>query len=312
MPGLPFWPPTASGYASQINILFGALLIVGALTAGLVFFLMLFFANKYRHGSNADRSGTTKKTWRFEVSWTAATLLIFVGLAIWGADIYLDLYNPPANAVQIFVVGKQWMWKAQHPGGQREINALHVPVGQPIRLVLASQDVIHSFFIPALRIKQDVVPGRYETMWFRADKVGRYHLFCAEYCGTDHAHMGGWVTVMEPREFGRWLQAQGGQETLAAQGKELFRRYGCSGCHEPGGTVRAPRLEGVFGSPVPLSDGSVVIADERYVRDSILDPKAQVAASYAPVMPTFAGQVGEDDLAKLVAYIESIGPEQAR
>ena len=312
MPGLPFWPPTASGYASQINVLFGALLIVGALTAGLVFFLMLFFANKYRHGSNADRSGTTKKTWRFEVSWTAATLLIFVGLAVWGADIYLHLYNPPANAVQIFVVGKQWMWKAQHPGGQREINALHVPVGQPIRLVLASQDVIHSFFIPALRIKQDVVPGRYETMWFRADKVGRYHLFCAEYCGTDHAHMGGWITVMEPRDFGRWLQAQGGQETLAAQGKDLFRRYGCSGCHEAGGTVRAPRLEGVFGSPVPLSDGSVVIADERYVRDSILDPKAQVAAGYAPVMPTFAGQIGEDDLAKLVAYVESIGPEQAR
>jgi len=312
VPGLPFWPPTASGYASQINVLFGALLIVGALTAGLVFFLMLFFANKYRHGSNADRSGTTKKTWRFEVSWTAATLLIFVGLAVWGADIYLHLYNPPANAVQIFVVGKQWMWKAQHPGGQREINELHVPVGQPIRLVLASQDVIHSFFIPALRIKQDVVPGRYETMWFRADKVGRYHLFCAEYCGTDHAHMGGWITVMEPRDFGRWLQAQGGQETLAAQGKDLFRRYGCSGCHEAGGTVRAPRLEGVFGSPVPLSDGSVVIADERYVRDSILDPKAQVAAGYAPVMPTFAGQIGEDDLAKLVAYVESIGPEQAR
>ena len=311
MPGMPFWPPTASGYASQIDILFGALLIIGALTAGLVFFLMLFFANKYRHGSNADRSGTTKKTWRFEVSWTAATLLIFVGLAVWGADIYLHLYNPPANAVQIFVVGKQWMWKAQHPGGQREINALHVPVGQPIRLVLASQDVIHSFFIPALRIKQDVVPGRYETMWFRADKVGRYHLFCAEYCGTDHAHMGGWITVMSPRDFGRWLQNQGGQETLAAQGKDLFRRYGCSGCHEAGGTVRAPRLEGVFGSPVPLSDGSVVIADERYVRDSILDPKAQVAAGYAPVMPTFAGQIGENDLAKLVAYVESIGPEQA-
>ena len=312
MPGMPLWPPTASGYASQIDVLFGGLLIIGALTAGLVFFLMLFFANKYRHGSNADRSGTTKKTWRFEVSWTAATLLIFVGLAVWGADIYLHLYNPPANAVQIFVVGKQWMWKAQHPGGQREINELHVPVGQPIRLVLASQDVIHSFFIPALRIKQDVVPGRYETMWFRADKVGRYHLFCAEYCGTDHAHMGGWITVMEPRDFGRWLQAEGGQETLAAQGKDLFRRYGCSGCHEAGGTVRAPRLEGVFGSPVPLSDGSVVIADERYVRDSILDPKAQVAAGYAPVMPTFAGQIGEDDLAKLVAYVESIGPEPAR
>jgi cytochrome c oxidase subunit 2 len=200
------------------------------------------------------------------------------------------------------------MWKAQHPGGQREINALHVPAGQDVRLVMASQDVIHSFFIPALRIKQDVVPGRYETMWFRADKVGRYHLFCAEYCGTDHAHMGGWITVMNPREYADWLQAQGGQQTLAAQGEQLFRRYGCSGCHEPGGTVRAPNLHGVFGGPVPLSDGSVVIADEAYVRDSILDPKGQVAAGYAPVMPTFAGQVSEDDLAKLVAYIESIGP----
>ena len=308
MPGFPWWPPTASDYASQINFLFGSLLVIGGLTVGLVFFLLLFFANKYRHGSNADRSGTTKKTWRFEVSWTVATLLIFVGLAGWGADIYLKLYNPPADALQIFIVGKQWMWKAQHPGGQREINALHVPAGQDVRLVMASQDVIHSFFIPALRIKQDVVPGRYETMWFRADKVGRYHLFCAEYCGTDHAHMGGWITVMNPREFADWLQAQGGQQTLAAQGEQLFRRYGCSGCHEPGGTVRAPSLHGVFGGPVPLSDGSMVIADEAYVRDSILDPKGQVAAGYAPVMPTFEGQVSEDDLAKLVAYIESIGP----
>jgi cytochrome c oxidase subunit 2 len=311
VPGFPWWPPTASAYASQIDFLFVSLLVIAGLTVGLVFYLLLFFANKYRHGSNADRSGTTKKTWRFEVSWTVATLLIFVGLAGWGADIYLKLYNPPADALQIFIVGKQWMWKAQHPGGQREINALHVPAGQDVRLVMASQDVIHSFFIPALRIKQDVVPGRYETMWFRADKVGRYHLFCAEYCGTDHAHMGGWLTVMNPRDFATWLQSQGGQETLAAQGEQLFRRYGCSGCHEPGGTVRAPNLHGVFGGPVPLSDGSVVIADEAYVRDSILDPKGQVAAGYAPVMPTFAGQVSEDDLAKLVAYIESIGPERS-
>jgi len=307
--GFPWWPQAASGYARQINFLFGSLLVIAFLTAGLVFFLMLFFANKYRHGANVDRSGTTKKTWRFEVSWTVATLLVFVGLAVWGASTYVHLYNPPENALQIFVVGKQWMWKAQHPGGQREINELHVPVDQPVRLVLASQDVIHSFFIPALRIKQDVVPGRYETMWFRADRVGRYHLFCAEYCGTDHAKMGGWVTVMNPRDFASWLRAQGGQGTLAAQGQQLFHRYGCSGCHEAGGTVRAPNLNGLFGSPVPLSDGSVVIADASYVRDSILDPKKQVAAGYAPVMPTFAGQVSEDDLAKLVAYIQSIGPQ---
>jgi len=308
--GFPIWPDTASAYASQVNFLFGSLLVIGGLTAGLVFFLLLFFANKYRHGSNAHRHEPTKKTWRWEVGWTTASLLIFVGLAVWGGNLYVHLYNPPPNALQIFIVGKQWMWKAQHPGGQREINELHVPAGQDIRLVMASQDVIHSFFIPALRIKQDVVPGRYETMWFRADKVGRYHLFCAEYCGTDHAHMGGWLTVMDPRDFGNWLRAQGGQKTLAAQGEQLFHSYGCTGCHEPGGTVRAPNLDGVFGSPVPLSDGRVVTADERYVRDSILDPKAEVAAGYAPVMPTFAGQIGEDDLAKLVAYIESIGPQR--
>jgi len=310
MNGTPIWPVEASRYAGSVDFLFGSLLLISVLTMGLVVFLLVLFATKYRHGSKAIRDGSTVKTWRFEVAWTAVTLLVFVGLAVWGADLYLRLYNPPPDALQIFVVGKQWMWKAQHPGGQAEINELHVPAGQDIRLVLASQDVIHSFYVPALRIKQDVVPGRYETMWFRADRPGRYHLFCAEYCGTDHAHMGGWVTVMNPREYADWLRQQGGQETLAMQGQALFRRYGCSGCHEPGGTVRAPQLEGVFGSPVPLSDGSVVIANDRYVRDSILNPKAQVAAGYAPVMPTFAGQIGEDDLAKLVAYIESIGPSK--
>ena len=307
MPGFPFWPERASAYAGTLDFLFISLLVIAALTTALVVFLLVLFAAKYRHTSTAPRDEPTKKTWRWEVGWTAASLLVFVGLAMWGANLYLKLYNPPAHALQIFVVGKQWMWKAQHPGGQREINELHVPAGQDVRLVMASQDVIHSFYIPALRIKQDVVPGRYETMWFRADKVGRYHLFCAEYCGTDHAHMGGWLTVMEPRDYAGWLRNQGGQMTLAAQGEQLFRRYGCSGCHEPGGTVRAPNLAGVFGSPVPLSDGSVVVADERYVRDSILDPKREVAAGYQPVMPTFAGQVGEDDLAKLVAYIQSRG-----
>jgi cytochrome c oxidase subunit 2 len=312
MPDLPIWPATASAYASTLDVLYISLLVIAFLTAGLVIFLLTFFATKYRHSSNADRSGATVKTWRWEVGWTTASLLIFVALAVWGASIYLKLYNPPSDALQIFVVGKQWMWKAEHPGGQREINELHVPAGQDVRLVLASQDVIHSFFVPALRIKQDVVPGRYETMWFRADRPGRYHLFCAEYCGTDHARMGGWLTVMDARAYGDWLKAQGGQMTLAAQGEQLFRRYGCSGCHEPGGTVRAPRLEGVFGGPVPLQDGSVVIADEKYVRDSILDPKAQVAAGYQPVMPTFAGQISEDDLTKLLAYIESIGPAGGR
>ncbi|HEX5183462.1 MAG TPA: cytochrome c oxidase subunit II [Allosphingosinicella sp.] len=312
MRGLPFWPARAGPYAGQWDGLFIGLLIVAFLTAGLVVFLLILYAARYRHDSKADRSNRTKKSWRFEVSWTVASLFIFVLLGLWGAHLFVKLYQPPKDALQIFVVGKQWMWKAQHPGGQREINELHVPAGRDVRLVMASQDVIHSFFIPALRIKQDVVPGRYETLWFRADRPGRYHLFCAEYCGTDHARMGGWVTVMTPRDFGRWLTDQGGQPSLALQGAALFRRYGCSGCHGPGGAVRAPPLEGVFGGPVPLSDGSVVIADERYIRDSILTPKAQVAAGYQPIMPSFAGQIGEDDLAKLVAYIESLGPEKPK
>jgi cytochrome c oxidase subunit 2 len=304
---VPLWPQSASDYAGRIDFLYICLLVIAFFTAGLVIFLLTFFATKYRHGSHADRSGSTTKTWRWEVGWTSASLLVFVALAIWGASIYLRLYNPPPDALQIFIVGKQWMWKAQHPGGQREINELHVPVGQDVRLVMASQDVIHSFYVPALRMKQDVVPGRYETLWFRADKPGRYHIFCSEYCGTDHAHMGGWLTVMNLREFAQWLRSQGGEETLAAQGAQLFRQYGCSGCHEGGGTVRAPELEGLYGSPVPLSDGKVVVADDRYIRDSILNPDAEVAAGYKPVMPTFAGVISEDDLAKLVAYIQSIG-----
>ena len=307
MPNLPTWPDSASSYADRVDVLFIGLCVIATLTAGFVIFLLVFFAAKYRHQSRAHRNETSVKTWRWEVGWTTASLLIFVALAIWAARIFLRLYNPPRDALQIFVVGKQWMWQVQHPGGQREINELHVPTGQDVRLVMASQDVIHSFFIPALRIKQDVVPGRYETMWFRADRPGRFHLFCAEYCGTDHAHMGGWLTVLNPREYASWLRDQGGQATLAEQGKQLFRTYGCSGCHEPGGTVRAPQLEGVFGSPVPLTDGSIVIADQKYIRDSILDPKAQVAAGYQPIMPTFAGQLSESDLAKLEAYIESIG-----
>ena len=310
MGGLPLWPARAGSYAGQWDDLFIGLLIVTGLTAGLVFFLLTLFAARYRKGSTADRSDRVKKSWRWEVSWTAACLVIFVGLAIWGARLFIGLDSPPADALQIFVIGKQWMWQAEHPGGQREINELHIPAGRDVRLVMASQDVIHSFFVPALRIKHDVVPGRYETLWFRAERPGRYHLFCAEYCGTDHARMGGWLTAMAPRDFAAWLNNAGGQPTLAAAGAALFRRYGCSGCHGPGGTVRAPPLEGVFGGPVPLSDGSVVIADERYVRDSILTPQAQVAAGYQPIMPSFAGQIGEDDLVKLVAYIQSLGPER--
>ncbi|MFO0953856.1 MAG: cupredoxin domain-containing protein [Isosphaeraceae bacterium] len=199
------------------------------------------------------------------------------------------------------------MWETQHPEGRREINTLHVPVGRPVRLTMTSVDVIHSFYVPAFRVKQDAVPGRYSTMWFEANKTGTYHLFCAEYCGTLHSAMIGKIVVMEPADYQSWLAEGTGSPSMAAEGARLFTRYGCNGCHGKNATVRAPLLDGVFGHAVPLQDGRVVTADERYIRDSILLPKNEVVAGYDPVMPTFEGQIGEGDLLKIIAYIRSIG-----
>ena len=216
-------------------------------------------------------------------------------------------------------IAKQWMWKAEHAGGQREINAVHLPVGRPIELLMTSEDVIHDFSVPAFRIKHDVLPDRYETLWFRADQPGTYHLFCTQLCGTDHAHMVGDIVAMPGPEYQRWLARNGGGETMADAGKVLFMRYGCSGCHggngvggnQSGGTVRAPALAGLYGSPVTLTDGRVVVADDQYIRDCILLPARQRVASYPPVMPSFAGQISEEDLLNLVAYIRSLPPEKA-
>jgi cytochrome c oxidase subunit 2 len=225
---------------------------------------------------------------------------------------YFGLHRPPANALEIQVVAKQWMWKFQHPGGQREINELHVPVGRPVLLTMASQDVIHSLYIPALRLKQDVVPGRYTTMWFTADSIGTYALRCAQFCGTDHSTMGGHFVALAPSDYVRWLEQSGNDDSLAAQGARLFRSRGCSGCHGPSSTVKAPRLEGLFGREVPLADGSIVSADSQYIRDSILLPHAKVAAGYPDIMPTFQNVLGEEDVLKLVAYIKSLAGEQGR
>jgi cytochrome c oxidase subunit 2 len=306
------WPglPEASADAWQTDWLIAGLLAVSIAVLMLVFGLLLFYVVRYRHNSPIRRGDVAEKSFRLETGWTVATLLIFFGLFIWGSVIYVRLYQPPADALKIYVVAKQWMWKAEYPGGQREINALHVPVDQPVELVMTSQDVIHDFFVPAFRLKRDVLPGQYETLWFRADRPGTYHLFCSQFCGTSHAAMIGSVTVLGRADYERWLASNGAAGTLAADGSRLFVQYGCSGCHNDHGTVRAPKLVGLYGSPVPLSDGSTVTADDRYIRDSILDPRRQVVASYAPVMPSFLGVIGEDDLLKLVAYIESLGAEQ--
>ncbi|HEY1259001.1 MAG TPA: cytochrome c oxidase subunit II [Stellaceae bacterium] len=303
---VPFWPRTAAVNAVVVNNLYIAELGICGLILSLVVGLMLVFCLQYRGGRSVSRADPTQKSWVWEIGWTVGSLAAFLVLFVWGAAIYIWLYKSPKGDLEIFVVGKQWMWKIEHPGGQREIDALHVPVDKTVRLVLASQDVIHSFFIPAFRIKHDVVPGTYETVWFKATKTGSYQIECSEFCGTEHARMRGLVTVMTAPAYAHWLSDQGGEGSLAQQGEALFRKYGCSGCHGANSTVHAPSLEGVYGSLVHLQDGSTVRADERYLRDCILLPRTQTVAGYPPIMPNFSGQLGEDDLVKLIAYIRSL------
>jgi cytochrome c oxidase subunit 2 len=310
---IPLWLPGATDHASAVDLLFIGLLVSSILVLALLFFLLLRFAIHYRAGNRrADRDHRVKKSWMLETAWTAATLFAFLGLFFWAAQLYLNLADPPKDATPVYVVGKQWMWKVQHLGGQREINELHVPVGRAVRLIMSSQDVIHSFFIPAFRVKHDVVPGTSTDIWFKPRKAGVFHLFCAEYCGTDHSRMTGRIVVMEPPAFEQWLARQDVTGTLATQGARLFRQFGCGGCHGEGAAVRAPALNGLYGKPVPLSDGSIEIADERYIRDSILKPRARITAGYEPLMPSFEGKISEDELVAITAYIKSLAVAENR
>ena len=230
---------------------------------------------------------------------------MFVFVFWFAAALDTAQFEIPKNAMEIHVVAKQWMWKLEHADGTREINALHVPVGIPVRLVMTSQDVIHSFFVPAFRVKQDVLPGRYVEAWFEPTRIGTYHLFCTEYCGTDHAVMGGGVTVMAPGDYARWSAGQPQGDGLADQGAALFVRAGCSGCHGGSDRIRAPSLAGLYGRPVPIEGGGFATADEGYLRDSILLPQKQVVAGYQPVMPSYTGVLSEDEVIRLVAYLKS-------
>jgi cytochrome c oxidase subunit II len=307
---IPFWPDTASVNAIAVNNIYIAELALSGLITLTVVFMLLAFSIRYRRGSTASRANLVEKTWRFELGWTTATLGLFLILFVYGATMYIWLYNPPPADEEIYVVGKRWMWKVEHPGGQREIDALHVPIDKTIRLVLASEDVIHSFFVPAFRIKHDVVPGVLETIWFKANKTGTFRLACTQFCGLQHATMVGEVVVMSGPDYARWLGDQGVHESLAEQGSELFRAHGCSGCHSENSTVHAPLLDGVYGTFVHMQDGSVRFADEAYIRDCIVNPRSFTVAGYPPVMPNYAGQLGEDDLLKLIAYIKSIGSKR--
>lgn len=312
--GFHLLPRQGSTLAPQVDAVFLGLLGISALVLLLVTLLLLRFAIHYRHGNpRADREDRfkTHAEHLFEYSWTLLPTLIFIGFFIWAAWLYVRIYDIPHDALQIQAIGKQWMWKFQHPGGQWEINELHVPAGEKVVVTLASQDVIHSFYVPDFRVKRDAVPGRFQQLWFEAPAPGEHQLFCAEYCGSSHSKMRGRVIVLSRNDYAAWLQRQQTGASLAAQGGELFRVYGCSGCHagnSPVHPVHAPDLAGVFGRPVQLSDGSSVIADEAYIRDSILLPKKQVVAGFAPIMPSFAGQIEEEDILKIIEFIKSLRP----
>ena len=272
----------------------------------LIFGTIFVFALKYRRRGD-EVPAPMHGSWKLEVTWSVIPFLVMLTFFWWGAKIYFLNATPPPDAIDVYAVGKQWMWKLQYPGGQREINELHVPIGRPVKITLASEDVIHSFFIPALRVKHDVVPGHYDVMWFNATKPGRYHLFCAEYCGTEHSGMVGWVTVMEPADYENWLTGGGPVGSMAQQGERLFEQLGCSTCHLLDRQGRSPSMRGLYGSRVQLADGKTILADAAYIRESILNPNAKIVTGYHPnVMPSFQGQISEEGILQLLVYIKSL------
>ena len=290
--------------ASQVDAIYIFLLVVCGMVALLVFTCLLYFAARYRRRPGVEAEQIEGST-PLELTWSIIPLCVFMVFFAWGAIVFFKQSTPPRDATEVYVVAKQWMWKLEHAEGQREINELHVPVGRDVKLIMTSQDVIHSFYVPVFRMKQDVLPGRYTVAWFRATKPGTYHLFCAEYCGTQHSGMIGSIVVMQPAQYEAWMNG-GPAGPLSATGEKIFAELGCSTCHRTDTQGRGPNLQGVFGKPVVLEDGRSVVADENYVRESILDPGAKIVNGFKPVMPTFQGLVSEEQLNALVAYVKSL------
>jgi len=291
--------------SGQVDALYIYLLLVAGVMTTLIFLAVTVLAIKYRRKPGVQAHQIEGST-ILEIGWSVIPFGVMLTFFIWGAVLYFRERTPPADATEVYVVAKQWMWKIEHMEGQREINELHMPVGQNVKLIMTSQDVIHSFFVPAFRIKQDVLPGRYTTMWFKATKPGHYHLFCAEYCGTNHSGMGGDIVVMDPQEYAQWAAAGASASTLQDTGKQLFSSLGCASCHRSDVQGRGPNLAGIFHKPVLLEDGRTVNADDDYLRESILNPTAKIVSGFKPVMPTFQGLVDEEQLNALVAYVKSL------
>lgn len=301
-----FFPAAASTTAHAVDAVFFFVTAVCGTMGLLVAVLLIYFSIRYRRRpGELGNPAETKASHALEWFWTIAPVGFFVTFFLWGAKVYVEAFQTPDDATRIYAVGKQWMWKFQHPEGQREINTLHVPRGQPIEVLLTSEDVIHSFFVPEFRVHMDVLPGRYTSVWFNASQAGTYHLFCSQYCGTNHASMQGSVVVMEPDDFQHWLSSSA-DGSLALQGRQIFLKYRCVSCHSADAAARAPVLEELYGSIVPLSDGTTVIADESYLRESILNPSAQIVAGWQKIMPTFKGQLDQQEIYALLAYFKSL------
>jgi cytochrome c oxidase subunit II len=304
---LPLYPPEASNFAPQVDSLMFYITCICVFFAFLITVAIVYFFFKYHRKQPNAVGAPIHGDMRLEATWIILPSILALSMFGWGAAVYVDYRHTPADTLDIYVVGKQWMWKVQQPNGLREINELHVPLGRDIRLTLASEDVIHDFFVPAFRVKMDVVPGHYNTMWFRPTKPGRYHFFCSQYCGTNHSLMGGWVTVMQPTDYAAWLSGSaGGEANPAAVGEKLFAEKACITCHLSNGAGRAPSLNGLYGAQVLLADGRTVTADDAYIRESMLQPNAKIVAGYQPLMPTFQGQLTEEQIISLTAYIKSL------
>jgi cytochrome c oxidase subunit 2 len=302
------FPPEASKIAPQMDALYFFMVLVSLIGLTIVILLVTSFSimySKKRHPVAVQIEGSTM----LEATWTIIPLGLFLIMFVWGSLIYFRVYTPPPNAMNIYVVGKQWMWKVEHPGGQHEINSLHVPIGRAVQLTIISQDVFHSFSIPAFRVKREAIPGRYTTVWFEATTPGTYHLFCTQYCGTDHSRMIGDVVVMTPDDFKKWLESSTSGDSLAQNGERLFASLSCAACHNNRPDARGPNLANVYGAKLNLADGRSTIADEAYIREAILNPSQHSIQGYAPIMPTYQGQISEDGVIALVEFIKTLNSD---
>ncbi len=306
----PFQPPAASSIANSIDQLYLLLSGITAFFTVLIFSIIFYFMIKYRRKTPGESGTETHTPMSLELTWTIIPSLICVVLFVWSSSLYVRNDRPPAASTEIFVIGKQWMWHLQHPEGPREINELHVPVGVPVKLTMISQDIIHDFYIPAFRVKKDVLPGRYSSIWFQPTETGTFHLFCAQYCGTNHSEMIGWVYVMSPGDYATWLAGGEKTESMSQQGAQLFSQFGCGGCHSGDSGSRGPNLAGIYGKPEKVSNGETRVVDEATIRQAIVNPNSIRVAGFQAIMPTYQGQIDDEQILQLIAYVKSLGSEE--